>query len=1319
MKTFNPSLIYRNDILLGKYEYNIVQVINSKFGFVESFVGTVKYISLEGDFYYIDSNSDNEDFVPLNNNDVLSTYIDTLVRVTGVIAQDYASIYMFGTHIHILSIDLEHSLPSGFVVEYIESRKYAVYVPTNYSETNENVPLLMNFHGYDDEIENYINTSNLVSLSEIHNFILVYPQGSKDESGKYHWNSSPLGDNNKSDSDDLGFFDAVVAQVSKMYNIDMKRIYACGFSNGGGFVHHLARNNKIAAGVCVSGFSSPQVNNPSSSVSFMTIHGTSDSVVPYNGSEYYESMSDVLTYWSNHNNTVDSTETAIGNFTHYVYTSGDNNTSVEHYKINDGGHVWDFSKYDFDTNTTVVEFLLQYNTDGAINPPQYDAIISGAGPGGIMAAVKMKINDPNLNVLVLEQNRHTLEEYKAKSYDLLSNWQNAMNDSEFMRAEQSTDQKTLWVGEGNGGGTLHFGLQYIDQTDIINQRYSNWQPYFNEVANITNAQTYNYDDTSINQNWKELKTALENESGFTTYNNKIYSSDAGNAKVNRLLLGDLLEQYGIGIKYNCSVSVLNTTNNIVSSVVTDKGTYFADKFILASGALETPKILLRSGITTDVGTSLYDHAGCTFTYAKPVVTQNTTTFTLNDSAITIIKQNSGRLVSYVPDTRLPVDDQNKVWDFTGFASAHPGGNVFKSNTVQMNLSHNENNWNKAKNNDGSNSVTFVGNYNQVMYYDDLPNNLKSDALAIALGISSITYEDLGLEPNNYIGHIQTRDPGYKWQTYYSLIPNTYDVEPNENQILIVTHAQCTDLGGSGNLNLTEINLNHSTASGQTIVSHIADAYNKNNAILNNLGYVCLEAQETGFDLNTFINANLNSIYHYHGTCKDIVNVDHKVNNYDNLYIGDASVLHSPWGGSTSVPSAVAGYIAGNIASGGNRAQVPINSNFRISTSVDYHETYPNDVIELTNTIINHAVDKWRSVITEKVFSNKDSDLNLKLKFNDTDPSQPLLLGSASVTPYRDGYYYYDENNNNQYDPGEEIEGDLDVADNGKIMVFRGTLDFFRGTWTPQLSEIKNNGKTQAYYTILHEIGHILGIGLIWETDYHQFTETVGNTKWYTGIHGNNEYKAIVDPDGSKNIQKIPIENDGGDGTADGHIEEGYIPGLTNNNRRYEGSGFVHPGLEHELMTGWAESSTIPEPLSRVTVGLLQDLGYTVNYDAADEYTLPQTHRYYVKSNGLSYEFYTDSMLSNMIAKTGTNDANIIANIIANLGDTIEIYLIGVSEYHPFIINNVMVGGQTSGNVKFTMNNESYTYICLNHSSMNGKILTREANAKLNRWKINN
>jgi hypothetical protein len=62
-----------------------------------------------------------------------------------------------------------------------------------------------------------------------------------------------------------------------------------------------------------------------------------------------------------------------------------------------------------------------------------------------------------------------------------------------------------------------------------------------------------------------------------------------------------------------------------------------------------------------------------------------------------------------------------------------------------------------------------------------------------------------------------------------------------------------------------------------------------------------------------------------------------------------------------------------------------------------------------------------------------------------------------------------------------------------------------------------------------------------------------------------------------------VENTGGSGTADAHWRESVFG--------------------KELMTGYYNPGS-PNPLSRVTVGAMADLGYLVNMNAADSYSPP-------------------------------------------------------------------------------------------------------------------
>jgi hypothetical protein len=69
------------------------------------------------------------------------------------------------------------------------------------------------------------------------------------------------------------------------------------------------------------------------------------------------------------------------------------------------------------------------------------------------------------------------------------------------------------------------------------------------------------------------------------------------------------------------------------------------------------------------------------------------------------------------------------------------------------------------------------------------------------------------------------------------------------------------------------------------------------------------------------------------------------------------------------------------------------------------------------------------------------------------------------------------------------------------------------------------------------------------------------------------------------VTSVPLETGGGGGTAGAHWSEATFGA--------------------EIMTGFLNGG-VPNPLSRITVGAFADLGYTVNYAAADAYSLPNT-----------------------------------------------------------------------------------------------------------------
>lgn len=122
-------------------------------------------------------------------------------------------------------------------------------------------------------------------------------------------------------------------------------------------------------------------------------------------------------------------------------------------------------------------------------------------------------------------------------------------------------------------------------------------------------------------------------------------------------------------------------------------------------------------------------------------------------------------------------------------------------------------------------------------------------------------------------------------------------------------------------------------------------------------------------------------------------------------------------------------------------------------------------------------------------------------------------------------------------------------------------------------------------TLTHEIGHILGLGTLWDPADTFFPNLA------TGIGGANPVfigrKARIASAAlgftSDSSLGVPIENIGtvGDGTRDGH---------------WRASVFGH-----ELMTGTLHSGL--NPISLVTIQALADFGYTVVPEAADDFNV--------------------------------------------------------------------------------------------------------------------
>ena len=226
-----------------------------------------------------------------------------------------------------------------------ETREYLIYIPSSY-DPNSATPILFAFHGFSGYSQYFINTADFRSLADQFNFIAVYPQGLVCGGGTT-WNTNPPGGDNKCSQDDIGFFPALLNEISGNYNIDASKVFLTGYSNGADFSYSMAcyQSSLVTAIAPVSGLMPMNDSSecqPSHATSVMIFNGTIDYSRPYNGiAGYMMSVDQTVAYWSQYNNTDSSPQTNIvGDIENYTYLNGDNNTTVDLFKIVNGDHYW-------------------------------------------------------------------------------------------------------------------------------------------------------------------------------------------------------------------------------------------------------------------------------------------------------------------------------------------------------------------------------------------------------------------------------------------------------------------------------------------------------------------------------------------------------------------------------------------------------------------------------------------------------------------------------------------------------------------------------------------------------------------------------------------------------------------------------------------------------------------------------------------------------------------------------------------------------------------------------------------------------------------
>jgi polyhydroxybutyrate depolymerase len=169
-----------------------------------------------------------------------------------------------------------------------------LHVPSKY-DGSKPVPLVVDFHGLGGTASGEATSSPYPAVTDPEGVIMALPAGLSGTLGT-SWNLGTC----CVTADDVAFARALVADVEKTACIDSKRVYAVGFSLGGGMAHVIAcKAADVFAAAAPAAADLVQEGladcKPSRPITVITFRGTADTSVHYEGGSVSPNASMPLT----------------------------------------------------------------------------------------------------------------------------------------------------------------------------------------------------------------------------------------------------------------------------------------------------------------------------------------------------------------------------------------------------------------------------------------------------------------------------------------------------------------------------------------------------------------------------------------------------------------------------------------------------------------------------------------------------------------------------------------------------------------------------------------------------------------------------------------------------------------------------------------------------------------------------------------------------------------------------------------------------------------------------------------------------------------
>jgi polyhydroxybutyrate depolymerase len=239
-----------------------------------------------------------------------------------------------------------------------------VTVPENYSDGNP-APLVILLHGYGSNGPQQDFYLGLSKISDRYGFLLVAPTGTLEDRGEgsarrprtFWYTTGACCDFFNTQIDDNAYIVGIIESMKSNYNVDDRKVFLVGHSNGGFLSYQVAYKNPglVAAIASLAGASHFETRlAPEDTVHVLQIHGTLDSTIKYEGGDIggvnYPGAMESVIQWAKYNgcliepdedeardldSSLEGYETIVSTFSAGCRSGG----SSELWTIADGSHI--------------------------------------------------------------------------------------------------------------------------------------------------------------------------------------------------------------------------------------------------------------------------------------------------------------------------------------------------------------------------------------------------------------------------------------------------------------------------------------------------------------------------------------------------------------------------------------------------------------------------------------------------------------------------------------------------------------------------------------------------------------------------------------------------------------------------------------------------------------------------------------------------------------------------------------------------------------------------------------------------------------------